>query len=273
MLTHYYICAHLGFLHVYYRLTRYRRNADRATFSSSTSVCSLSFDDADCFMSFSSLSFFETDTSSLCSSFISNATSSILCVRIDVVLALYQPDLSTLEHEALTYEDKLSKFCEVIKQVGGQAVILKDKENVNDVIKAAYPDAKRIASTIKEIKTGNTIQPITCSTFHPDDVEESGDLDGTDVAIVDGRIGVCENGAVWLTQDVEQRAVYFISEALVIILDRNNLVNNMHEAYKRIDTGEYGYGVFISGPSKTADIEQALVMGAHGARSVTVILI
>ena len=101
--------------------------------------------------------------------------------------------------------------------------------NVNDVIKAAYPDAKRIASTIKEIKTGNTIQPITCSTFHPDDVEESGDLDGTDVAIVDGRIGVCENGAVWLTQDVEQRAVYFISEALVIILDRNNLVNNMHE--------------------------------------------
>lgn len=97
------------------------------------------------------------------------------------------------------------------------------------MIKAAYPDAKRIASTIKEIKTGNTIQPITCSTFHPDDVEESGDLDGTDVAIVDGRIGVCENGAVWLTQDVEQRAVYFISEALVIILDRNNLVNNMHE--------------------------------------------
>ena len=99
------------------------------------------------------------------------------------------------------------------KQVGGQAVILKDEENVNDVIKAAYPDAKRIASTIKEIKTGNTIQPITCSTFHPDDVEESGDLDGTDVAIVDGRIGVCENGAVWLTQRCGTNVpLYFISE-------------------------------------------------------------
>ena len=188
-------------------------------------------------------------------------------IRLNTRVRYEKPDLSNLEHEALTYEDKLSKFCEILKQVGGQAVILKDKENVNDVIKA------RIASTIKEIKTGNTIQPITCSTFHPDDVEKSGDLDGTDVAIVEGHIGVCENGAVWLTQDVEQRAVYFISEALVIILDRNNLVNNMHEAYKQIDTGEYGYGVFISGPSKTADIEQALVMGAHGARSVTVILI
>lgn len=93
------------------------------------------------------------------------------------------------------------------------------------------------------------------------------------MAVVDGRIGVCENGAVWVQQDVEQRAVYFISEALILLLDRKNLVNNMHEAYQKIDTGEYGYGVFISGPSKTADIEQALVMGAHGARELTVLLL
>ena len=74
-------------------------------------------------------------------------------------------------------------------------------------------------------------------------------------------------------EDVKQRAIYFIAEKLVILLNKNKIVNNMHEAYKLIDTGEYGFGTFISGPSKTADIEQALVMGAHGARDVMVVLI
>lgn len=194
-------------------------------------------------------------------------------IRRNTRMRYEKPDLSDLEHEALTYEDKVAQFCNIMKAVGGQAVVLQKGEDVNEAIKKAYPDARRIASVVREVKTEDGIQSVTCGTFHPDDVEKSGDLDGTDLAIVDGRIGVCENGAVWLQQDVEQRAVYFISEALVILLDRKNLVNNMHEAYKRIDTGEYGYGVFISGPSKTADIEQALVMGAHGARSVTVILL
>lgn len=184
-----------------------------------------------------------------------------------------RPDLSALEESALTYANPVEQFCKIMVQMGGKAVVLGPEDDLNEVIRQLYPDARRIASIVKEVAAGEKLQLITCATFHPDEVENPGELDGTDLAIVDGRIGVCENGAVWLQQDVEQRAVYFISEALVILLDRKNLVNNMHEAYKRIDTGEYGYGVFMSGPSKTADIEQALVMGAHGPRSVTVILL
>lgn len=194
-------------------------------------------------------------------------------IRRNTKFRYEKPDLSELENEAVTYSDKIGRFCEVMEQMGGRVIVVGDGDDINEIIRNQYPDARRIASNMKTVVCRGTEQTLTCATFHPDDMENPGDLNGTDLAIVEGRVGVCENGAVWVCQDVEQRAVYFISEALVLVVDRRNLVNNMHEAYRRIDTGEYGYGVFISGPSKTADIEQALVMGAHGACDVTVLLV
>lgn len=175
-----------------------------------------------------------------------------------------KPDLKPLEEHALVYPDKIEQFYAITKQVGGEAILLEEGDDLNEMIRQSYPDAKRIASNL---------EGITCATFNPDDIDNPAELDGTDLAIIEGRIGVAENGAVWIEQDVRQRAVYFISEKLLILLDKTKIVSNMHEAYKRIHTGKYGFGVFISGPSKTADIEQALVMGAHGPRDVMVVLV
>lgn len=171
------------------------------------------------------------------------------------------PDLDS--HELMTYPDKSEQFGIMLKQVGGEAVVLEEGADINKVIRDLYPDAQRIASDLPEIKI---------ATFNPDDVAAAADLNGTDVAVIRGCLGVAENGAVWIEQNVKYRSLYFISENLVILLDRNKLVNNMAEAYRIVNTGKYGFGTFISGPSKTADIEQALVFGAHGARGVTVIL-
>ena len=100
------------------------------------------------------------------------------------------------------------------------------------------------------------------------------------MGIVRGSFGVAENACVWIQQQMKEKAVCFISENLVILLPKSQIVNNMHEAYRRLsekrDTEQfdaYGYGTFISGPSKTADIAQVLVMGAQAARSATVLLL
>lgn len=104
--------------------------------------------------------------------------------------------------------------------------------------------------------------------------EDPHELEDLGLAILDGQFGVAENGAIWLEDsNLGLRALPFITEHLVIVLDRKNLVETMHQGYDRIGNAESGFGLFIAGPSKTADIEQSLVIGAHGAKSLRVVLI
>ena len=184
------------------------------------------------------------------------------------------PDLSDIQ--AVTYPNPLLQFMNMTKSVGGNAIEVEAGRDVNELISELFPEAKEIASNLPEI---------TIATRNPDKVGRARDLNGTDVGIIRGSFGVAENACVWIPQTMKEKAVCFISENLVILLPKHEIVNNMHEAYARLSAEansqepiaksfeKYGYGTFISGPSKTADIAQVLVMGAQAARSATVLLL
>ena len=172
------------------------------------------------------------------------------------------PDLSDIQ--AVTYPNPLLQFINMTRSVGGNTIEVEEWCDINKLIRELFPDAVEIASNLPGI---------TIATRNPDIVDDASDLNGTDVGIIRGEFGVAENGCVWIPQQMKEKAVCFISENLVILLPKSQIVNNMHEAYRRIKFNDYGYGTFISGPSKTADIAQVLVMGAQAARSATVLLI
>ena len=178
-----------------------------------------------------------------------------------------QFDMPSLDDiQAITYPDPLVQFIQMTESVGGHVIEVKAGQDINDIVKELYPDAKEIASNLPEVKI---------ATRNPDEVGRARDLNGTDVGIIRGKFGVAENACVRIPQQMKEKAVCFISENLIILLPKSQIVNNMHEAYKRIEFDETydGYGTFISGPSKTADIAQVLVMGAQAARSATILLL
>ena len=176
------------------------------------------------------------------------------------------PDLSQLK--PVTYNDPVAEFItKTTTTAGAKLIEMKAGEDLNDVIRKAYPDAKVIASNLPGVE----------ASLNPDTVAEAQELERADVGVVRGEIGVAENACIWVPQAMKERAVCFASEQLVIVLCRDQIVSNMHEAYQHIaDSQEYfrqyKFGTFISGPSKTADIESALVYGAQAARGVTVVL-
>ena len=184
--------------------------------------------------------------------------------RANVKEKFDMPDLSDIK--AITYPNPLVQFVKMSEMVGGQVIEVDAGRDINVLIRELFPEAKEIASNLPEI---------TIATRNPDTVGRARDLNGTDVGIIRGQFGVAENGCIWIPQTMKEKAICFISENLIILLPKSQIVNNMHEAYKRIEFDKTydGYGTFISGPSKTADIAQVLVMGAQAARSATILLL
>jgi L-lactate dehydrogenase complex protein LldG len=174
------------------------------------------------------------------------------------------PDYSH-PHTGITNPEE--SFKSMLPAVGGECHFVKSYDEIKERLATfeVYRSAKNICSCVKEAEKGNV---------EIDSVEKVHDLKHVDLAIVHGEFGVGENAAIWVNADtLKHRGVLFLSENLIIIIESGKIVPDMESAYGLIDFKNLNSGYFISGPSKTADIEQCLVVGAHGAKSLVVFVI
>jgi L-lactate dehydrogenase complex protein LldG len=177
------------------------------------------------------------------------------------LLQLPKIDLSLFNEDI----DLIKEFTKKIEVVGGNVVEINSDEDVLNHIKKAFPDTKVNFSNLENTASFNTVDLETIKKPH--------DLDDLDVLVLESNLAVAENGAVWLTdKEIPVRVLPFITKHLAIVISKENIEPYMHQAYSKIDGTDSDYGLFLSGPSKTADIEQSLVIGAHGALSLTVFL-
>lgn len=172
------------------------------------------------------------------------------------------PDISMFKGG---YEDTVQKYIDIFKTIGGAAYLVDDLEVVKNMVAEQFDTGKRIVTTLSEMQD---IAELIAPSIDPHLYED------VELAIIRGHFSVAENGAVWLTEEfMGQRIIPYICQHLAVVLTAESIVPTLHEAYERIGLGEYGFGGFIGGPSKTADIEQALVLGAHGPLTMTVYII
>ena len=172
-------------------------------------------------------------------------------------------ELPDLTRDWLRYPEPWQQFHALLESVGGRFERVTSEGEIAAVLTAvpSFAGARQIISQVSSV-AGNV---------NLDAVEDPHDLETVDWAVLPAQFAVAETGAVWVNDEqVRQRAVYFIVQHLALVVSADKIVHNMHEAYARAALGASSLGVFVSGPSKTADIEQSLVIGAHGPRSLTV---
>ncbi|GAB2514917.1 LutC/YkgG family protein [Spirosoma aerophilum] len=163
------------------------------------------------------------------------------------------------------YPDLTKQFIDVLTFVGGAALIVADFAAIRTSLQTQFPNMTSVATTCPELAD---LADVTMNVSDPHD------LSGLNLAIIEGPLAVAENAAIWVDErQLPQRVAPMITQYLVIIIRQSTIMPNMHDAYKRLKVDETGFGTFICGPSKTADIEQSLVIGAHGARSLMVYIL
>jgi L-lactate dehydrogenase complex protein LldG len=163
--------------------------------------------------------------------------------------------------QVTNYDDPVAKFTATLESIGGKIYELQDIKELELIIS-------------NEINEGHFVLNGLHGKPELSSNPSAANLEALHKAYLTATIGIAENGAVWISESqMGNRLLPFICQHLVIALKKENIVSTMHHAYQQTNVFEEGFGVFIAGPSKTADIEQSLVIGAHGARSLAVYLL
>jgi len=149
----------------------------------------------------------------------------------------------------IRYADPIRQFEETLIGAGGKLIQMTAPQDVATALANidVYAGAAKIASLVPGIPSRN----VDLSA-----IEDPHDLEGIDVAVIPGKFGVAENAAVWIPGETltPHRAIFVIAQHLILIVPAGEIVDNLHQAYERIHWSPNTFGIFISGPSKTADI-------------------
>jgi len=152
-------------------------------------------------------------------------------------------------------------FAQSLKKMAGECVT-EYPADLNAFLRARFPAARRFCSAVPEYAG-------TCT---PADFSRWSDASDIDVTVVRSPSGVAETGSVLLSErELQVNSIGFLAHDIVVLLDPQDIVENIHDAYAHAYFSETGYCLLMTGPSGSADIGAVTVHPAQASMTLTVV--
>jgi L-lactate dehydrogenase complex protein LldG len=172
------------------------------------------------------------------------------------------------EEFAMRAQNVAAKVFRVKTAVEAQSVIV-------DIIKSSQ--AKKVVATNEVLSSSGLRNTLT--SMNVELYTEQSDIrthaDTSDVGIAGVEFGIAETGSV--CEDgfaIEQRLTTTLPPISIVIMHSGNVVPTIAAAFETISkVFNRGYLSFITGPSRTSDIERVLTIGVHGPSQLVIIAI
>jgi L-lactate dehydrogenase complex protein LldG len=178
-----------------------------------------------------------------------------------------------------TQNELIHQFEKELEKVNAEFINIESSEDIPAILQKLITDSgvKKIAisgddliNTIAESLLDFTIEKASEYEYS----ERKNKLSQIETALVFAENGIADTGSVVFYYDNSKTTYpHFLCDWTIILIKQKSIIANQFELMKKIDFEKAKNMVFVTGPSRTADIEKTLVLGAHGPRRVTVIAI
>jgi len=179
---------------------------------------------------------------------------------------IYEPRLpESLESEIEQFLGEIKKLSGVGQQLSSSDIesALKDLVAEQDIRKATVWNTPRL----QKLQIANHLSSLGVELVSPN--ADKHEMAQCDLGITEADYLLPETGTIILSSSAEKpRAVSLLPRVHLAIVNREMLRADMHQVF--VEAKDKNYLVFITGPSRTADIELTTTLGVHGPKNLYV---
>ncbi|MBD3291235.1 hypothetical protein GF337_20710 [candidate division KSB1 bacterium] len=169
--------------------------------------------------------------------------------------------------------EKVSGEFHAVKNVKQAAQVLHDIIAENNILQIAVAGGELTQQVVTATgKLRKTIEWIDPMSFKNE--QRTNELAAIGTALVEPSFAIADIGALAFTYNASRTTLpHFLADTIIAVIPGNTLVANQFELFDKMPAADARDMFMVAGPSRTADIEKVLVLGAHGPRRLVVVFI